>query len=197
MQIMQFLLVGLYPELSSGGNYVEMCYNEEEILMRRQGWKNITQSKRNESVWRQNTNDSNTKTFGYISGFMQRLEILTWRLPGAWGAEFAPLVAIVVRAGSLLSLQTSSLQALLILRSYTRCKWKKNLSLNVISVELLGCYFFGGGQARLLKALNFFFFSYCFPLIVQTYIQGRYYAPIWSFPLFNNSWKLIYFTWIN
>lgn len=37
MQIMQFLLVGLYPELSSGGNDIEMCYNEEEILMRRQG----------------------------------------------------------------------------------------------------------------------------------------------------------------
>lgn len=57
MRIMQFLLVGLYPELSSGGNYIETLYNEEEILMRRQGWKNITQSKRNESVWRQNTND--------------------------------------------------------------------------------------------------------------------------------------------
>lgn len=37
MQIMQFLLVGLYPELGSGGNYIEMRHNEEEILMRRQG----------------------------------------------------------------------------------------------------------------------------------------------------------------
>lgn len=37
MQIMQFLLVGLYPELDSGGNYIEMLYNEEEILMGRQG----------------------------------------------------------------------------------------------------------------------------------------------------------------
>lgn len=82
MQIMQFLLVGLYPELGSGGNYIEMRHNEEEILMRRQGWKNITQSKRNESVRRQNTNDSNTKSFDYISGFRQRLEIYTWQLPG-------------------------------------------------------------------------------------------------------------------
>ena len=81
MQIMQFLLVGLYPELGSGGNYTEMRYNEEEILMRRQGWKKITQSKRNESVRRQKTNDSNTKSFDYISGFIQRLEIHTWQLP--------------------------------------------------------------------------------------------------------------------
>lgn len=37
MQIMQFLLVGLHPALGSGGNYIEMLYNEEEILMGRQG----------------------------------------------------------------------------------------------------------------------------------------------------------------
>lgn len=82
MQIMQFLLVGLYPELDSGGNYIEMHYNEEEILMRRQGWKNITQSKRNRSFQRQNTNDSTTKPFDCLSGFKQSLEIHTWQLLG-------------------------------------------------------------------------------------------------------------------
>lgn len=99
MQIMQFLLVGLYPELGSGGNYIEMLYNEEEILMGRQGWKNITQSKRNESIRRQNTNDSNTKSFDSISGFMHRLGIHTWQLLGRRQAQFAPLVASVHRAG--------------------------------------------------------------------------------------------------
>lgn len=99
MQIMQFLLVGLYPELRSGGNYIEMLSNEEEILMGRQGWKNITQSKRNESIQRQNTNDSNTKSFDSISGFLQRLGIHTWQLLGARQAQFPPLVATAPKAG--------------------------------------------------------------------------------------------------
>lgn len=68
-------------ELSSGGNYIEMYYNEEEILMRRQGWKNITQSKRNESIWRQNANDC-TEPSDYISGAVPRSQIYTWPLPG-------------------------------------------------------------------------------------------------------------------
>lgn len=57
---------------------------------------------------------TNAEAFDYISGFVQRLEIHTWQLPGAGQAEVAPSVA-----GSVPSLQVRPLQTLLISRSFS------------------------------------------------------------------------------
>lgn len=50
---------------------------------------------------------TNAEAFDYISGFMQRLEIHTWQLPGAGQAEVAPSVARSVPSLQVRSLQTA------------------------------------------------------------------------------------------
>lgn len=164
MQIMQFLLVGLYPELGSGGNYIEMHYNEEEILMRRQGWKNITQSKRNKSFQRQNTNDSTTTPFDCLSCFKQSLEIHTWQLPGTREAEVTPLVATVWRAGPPILSPDKVSTSFDHFGSFMWCKWQKNLALRATRVSSFSqAAAFWVGKTALPKMLNCMYF-HVFPL---------------------------------
>lgn len=167
IQIMQFLFrliqFRLYPELSSEGNYIGMHSNEEEILMRRQGWKDVTQSKRNESVQRKNTDSSNTKSFDCISGVMQRLKIHTWQLQGL-GRQNSPhwlqLFGEQVCDLSPDKLSTSFAH----FRSFPWYKWQK-LALSATRVASSRLLLFGWGQTVLPKMLNFIYFHF-FPLIV-------------------------------